>query len=260
MDQDDEGRPCNSFARARPSRFALIYRRGHLRILDALLRARQHAQATAAASSTARNCTVSSLPLGSREGSTKDHRGPSPTQSSSSKRASLDFRVVAALVNGSSKMSSEPLPTNARQAPRTVVLEVDALQALPSGSALLHVPSSVAARAAADADANHARPRWSVAAAENADFEWVGAKADLSNMALSDASKWNSGARNVTTCTSTLSIACTSPSLAAAAAQAQAVDGAEQRRAAAAAGSSAAGIMSPLRGAPLPWRTQCSST
>ena len=37
-------------------------------------------------------------------------------------------------------------------------------------------------------------------------------------MADSEASKWNSGARKVTTCTSTLSIACTSPSDAAAAA------------------------------------------
>ena len=57
-----------------------------------------------------------------------------------------------------------------------------------------------------------------VAAAENALLEWVGASADLSNMADSEASKWNSGARKVTTCTSTLSIACTSPSDAAAAA------------------------------------------
>merc|ERR1719305_2176576 len=184
----------------------------------ARLRARQHAQATAAASSTARNCTISSLPLPSSEGNTKLHKGPSPTQSSSSKRASRLFRVVAALVKGSSKISSEPLPTKARHAPRTVVLEVDALQALPSGSALLHVPSSVAARAAADADANHARPRESVAAAENADLECVGARALLSNMADSEASRWNSGARKVTTCTSTLSIACTSPSEAAAAA------------------------------------------
>ena len=39
-----------------------------------------------------------------------------------------------------------------------------------------------------------------------------GCRALLSNMADSEASKWNSGARKVTTCTSTLSIACTSPS------------------------------------------------